>query len=156
MTNPQPTVADADALAEHAHHGQPDKAGKPYIDHPRAVAAILAAQGHGEHAVIAGLLHDVVEDTDITLDDLRAAGYPAEVVDAVDAVTRRPGETYMDMIRRAAAHPLGRLVKLADNAHNSDPVRLAVLDPEVAEFQRRRYAKARAVLLAAVDQEVTR
>lgn len=140
-----PTVADADALAEQAHRGQVDKAGRPYIEHLRAVARMLAE--HGDHAVMAGLLHDVVEDTPVTLDDLRAAGYPPEVVDAVDSVTRRQGETYMDMIRRAAAHPLGRLVKLADNAHNSDETRLAVLEPAVAEFLRRRYAKARAVLL---------
>lgn len=140
-----PTVADADALAEQAHRGQVDKAGRPYIEHPRAVARMLAE--HGDHAVMAGLLHDVVEDTTVTLDDLRDAGYPPEVVDAVDSVTRRQGETYMDMIRRAAAHPLGRLVKLADNAHNGDEARLAVLEPAVAEFLRRRYAKARAVLL---------
>lgn len=142
-----PTVADTDALAAAAHVGQVDKAGRPYIEHPRAVAASLA--GHGDLAVIAGLLHDVVEDTPITLDDLRAAGYPEVVVDAVDAVSRRDGETYMDMIRRAAAHPLGRLVKLADNAHNSSEARLAVLDAEQAKFLRRRYAKARAVLLDA-------
>ncbi|MFI7073496.1 HD domain-containing protein [Micromonospora sediminicola] len=142
-----PTVADADALAAAAHHGQTDKAGRPYIEHPRAVAAILAEQGHGDHAVMAGLLHDVVEDTPISLDDLRAAGFPEAVVSAVDAVSRRDGETYMDMIRRAAADPLGRLVKLADNAHNSSEERLANLDPEAAAFLRRRYAKARAVLL---------
>ncbi|MEU7170237.1 HD domain-containing protein [Micromonospora tulbaghiae] len=144
-----PTVADADHLAFCAHHGQTDKAGNPYIDHPRAVAAILAEQGHGDHAVMAGLLHDVVEDTPITLDDLRAAGFPEAVVSAVDAVTRREGETYMDMVRRAAADPLGRLVKLADNANNSDPQRMALLDPADAERLGRRYAKARAVLLAA-------
>ncbi|MFE7871645.1 HD domain-containing protein [Micromonospora humida] len=137
-----------DRLAEHVHHGQVDKAGRPYIDHPRTVAAILAQQCHGDHAVMAGLLHDVVEDTPTTLDDLRAAGYPPVMVDAVDAVTRRPGEMYMDMIRRAATHPLGRLVKLADNASNSDPERLALLDPATADRLRRRYEKARPVLLA--------
>lgn len=140
-----PTVTDTDLLAECAHLGQVDKAGRPYIEHPRAVAAALAE--HGDHAVMAGLLHDVVEDTPITLADLLAAGYPLEVVDAVDAVTRRAGESYMDMIRRAAAHPLGRLVKLADNRHNSSEERLAVLDPGNAEFLRHRYARARAVLL---------
>ncbi|MEH1014805.1 HD domain-containing protein [Micromonospora sp. CPCC 206060] len=142
-----PTVADADALAERAHHGQVDKAGHPYIDHPRAVAASLAA--FGDHAVMAGLLHDVVEDTDVTLHDLRAAGYPDEVVQAVDAVTRRAGEPYLDMIRRAAADPLGRLVKLADNGHNNDPARLALLPAEQAGRLRKRYAEARAVLTAA-------
>lgn len=142
----KPTVMDADALAERAHHNQFDKAGNPYINHPRAVAEAL--RPHGDHAVMAGLLHDVVEDTDITLDDLRDLGYPEEVVAAVDSVTRRLGEEYMDLIRRAAADPLGRLIKLADNAHNSDPARLALLDPEQAAWFEQKYAKARAVLLA--------
>ncbi|MFB6392698.1 HD domain-containing protein [Polymorphospora lycopeni] len=140
----KPTVADADQLAARAHHGQVDKAGNPYIGHPRAVAAALAQ--YGDDAVMAGLLHDVVEDTDVTLDDLRAAGYPEVVVRAVDAVTRRPGETYMNLIRRAAADPLGRLVKLADNAHNSDPARLALLAPEQRTQLVERYAKARTLL----------
>lgn len=143
-----PTLADADRLAEHAHRGQVDKAGRPYINHPRAVAAMLLVDGHGVHAAMAGMLHDIVEDTFVTLADLRAAGYPAEVIDAVDSVTRRPGETYMDMIRRAAAHPLGRLVKLADNRHNSNPDRLALLPEADAARLRKRYEKARAVLLA--------
>jgi (p)ppGpp synthase/HD superfamily hydrolase len=143
-----PTLSDADRLAERAHHGQVDKAGRPYIDHPRTVAAMLLVDGHGVHAAMAGLLHDAVEDTDVTLADLRAAGYPDEVVDAVDAVTRREGETYMDMIRRAAAHPLGRLVKLADNQTNSDPTRLALLPEADAARLRKRYEKARTVLLA--------
>lgn len=141
-----PTIHDADALAEVAHAGQVDKAGNPYIDHPRAVAATLAE--HGDNAVMAGLLHDTVEDTDITLDRLRQMGFPAEVVDAVDAVTRRDGETYMQFVARAAQHPLGRLVKLADNAHNSSPERLAALDPDTARGLERRYGRARAVLLA--------
>lgn len=139
--------ATADALAAAAHAGQVDKAGAPYIEHVRAVAALLAP--HGDHAVMAGLLHDIVEDTDVTLDRLRKLGYPEDVVRAVDAVSRREGETYMDLIRRAAADPLGRLVKLADNAHNSRPDRLAVLDPEQADWFRRKYSQARQVLLAA-------
>jgi (p)ppGpp synthase/HD superfamily hydrolase len=142
-----PAIADADALAERAHFDQVDKAGNPYIDHPRAVAKVLADKGLGDNAVMAGLLHDVVEDTDVTLDDLREAGYPEEVVRAVDSVTKRPDETYMDLIHRAAADPLGRLVKLADNENNSDPARLALLDEEQRAWFTRKYAKARAVLL---------
>jgi (p)ppGpp synthase/HD superfamily hydrolase len=142
-----PTVADAYALATEAHHDQVDKAGRPYIYHPRTVAKILADQGLGDNAVMAGLLHDVVEDTAVTLNGLRALGYPEEVVRAVDAVSRREGETYMDLIRRAAADPLGRLVKLADNETNSDPDRLALLTAEEREWFTRKYAKARAVLL---------
>lgn len=143
-----PTIEDADALAAEFHHGQVDKAGQPYINHPRTVARILADQGHGDDAVMAGLLHDIVEDTDVTLDDLRERGYPEEVVRAVDAVTRRAGESYMALIHRAAADPLGRLVKLADNETNSDPARLALLTDKEREWFTQKYARARAVLLA--------
>lgn len=97
----------------------------------------------------AGVLHDVIEDTDWTAADLRAAGVPEDVVDAVVAVTRRSGETYMALIRRAAGHPMGRLVKLADNRHNSDEDRLALLPAEQAERLRKRYARAREVLESA-------
>jgi hypothetical protein len=144
------SVAHARNIATWGHRGQVDKAGKPYIDHPRRVAERLYR--HGDTAVVAGWLHDVVEDTadsedPITLADLAAVGFSPEVVSAVDSVTRRPGETYMDMIRRAAADPIGRLVKLADNADNSDEERLVYLPREDAEFLRTRYAKARTVLL---------
>lgn len=142
-----PTIENADILARTAHHGQTDKAGHPYINHVRAVAALL--EPHGPHAVMAGLLHDVIEDTHITLNDLHELGFPQPVIAAVDAVTRRPGEPYMDMIARAAADPLGRLVKLADNAHNSDPARLALLGVEQRAWFEKKYAAARAVLEAA-------
>jgi (p)ppGpp synthase/HD superfamily hydrolase len=133
------------------YEGQVDKAGQPYIDHPRTVARILTEQGHDQRTIMAGLLHDVVEDTDITLDRLRHLGYPEEVVRAVDSVTKRPGETYMDMVRRAAADPIGKWVKLADNATNSDPERLALLSGEEQEWFTQKYAKARAVLLGEVS-----
>lgn len=154
-----PTVADADALAEQYHRGQVDKAGNPYINHPRAVAEALREHGdHGDHAVMAGLLHDIVEDTPVTLDQLRELGYPEEVVAAVDSVTRREGkqypggkEPYMDLIRRAAANPLGRLVKLEDNRNNSDPARLALLNEDERAWFTQKYATAREVLLGDTD-----
>ncbi len=145
------TVADADRIAEKAHDGQVDKAGQPYIDHPRAVAELL--RECGDNAIMAGLLHDVVEDSDTTLDDLRAAGFPEEVVRAVDSVTRRNGETYMTMIGRAAADPLGCLVKLADNIHNTS--RLDNLEEPVRSGLARRYERALAVLTAAADVHAT-
>jgi (p)ppGpp synthase/HD superfamily hydrolase len=140
------TVEDARTLATAAHRGQVDKAGQPYINHPAAVAAMLGE--HGDNAVMAGWLHDTVEDTEVSLDQLRKMGFPDEVVQAVDAVTRREGETYMEFVTRAAKDPLGRQVKLADNAHNSDPVRLAALGEEAARGMARRYERARKVLLA--------
>jgi (p)ppGpp synthase/HD superfamily hydrolase len=148
ITVPEVSVSTADALAERAHRGQVDKAGNPYINHVRAVAELLAPLG--PHAQMAGLLHDVVEDTDVTLDDLREAGYPDDVIRAVDSVTRRDNETYMAMIRRAAADPLGRRVKIADNAHNTG--RLDALDEPVRSGMARRYLRARQVLLAAQAQ----
>ncbi len=143
--NDHSLVERADALAKRAHTGQVDKAGQPYIDHPRAVAALV--RHHGPHAEAAALLHDVVEDTDVTLEDLRSDGYPPDVVAAVDSVTRRPDETYMDMIRRAAADPLGRIIKLADNTHNSG--RLDHLEEADRVFLGKRYRRARVVLEAA-------
>jgi (p)ppGpp synthase/HD superfamily hydrolase len=141
------TVDHARELAIAAHQGQVDKAGKPYIEHPRTVAELLAP--HGELAVMAGWLHDVVEDTPISLEQLRELGFPPEVVAAVDSVTWRDGESYEDLIRRAAADPVGRLVKLADNATNSDEARLALLDVKTADRLRRKYARAREILEAA-------
>ncbi|WP_174545631.1 HD domain-containing protein [Nocardiopsis dassonvillei] len=134
----------ATKLAARAHAGQADKAGHPYTEHVFAVRDLLAP--HGEHAQMAGVLHDTLEDTDLTADDLRAYGCPEEVVRAVEAVTKQPGESYEDAVRRAAADPLGRLVKLADNAHNSDERRLALLPEEKAVRLRAKYAKARALL----------
>jgi (p)ppGpp synthase/HD superfamily hydrolase len=138
------TLADADRLAAEAHAGQADKAGHPYITHVTRVRDRLAA--HGERAQMAGVLHDVLEDTDVTADDLRARGFPEDVVTAVEAVTRRPGESYDDAVRRAAAHPIGRPVKLADNADNSDESRLALLPEEQAARLRAKYTRARTLL----------
>lgn len=138
------TIHAATELAKTAHAGQTDKAGKPYVQHVIRVRDALAA--YGEEAQIAGVLHDVVEDSTLTLNDLRLRGVTHRALAAIDSVTRRPDEIYLDMVRRAAADPLGRLVKLADNADNSREDRLDYLDPENAAFLRKRYAKARAIL----------
>ncbi len=153
------TVPDAHLLALQAHEGQVDEQGRDYyLAHLRPIAEAL--RPHGPHAEMAGALHDIVEDTrdhpDPTrrydLDRLRALGVPEVVVEAIDAVTRRPGEPYIaGLIRRAAAHPLGRLVKLADNAHNlASNTELARVDPDKARSLREgRYRPARRILLAA-------
>ena len=138
-------VQGATELAAEKHAGQFDKAGQPYMSHLLRVRDALA--GHGETAMIAGVLHDILEDTEMTAGDLAWEGVPAAAIEAVEAVTRREGETYMDLIRRAAAHPLGRLVKLADNADNADEARLALLPAGQAGSLRKRYARARQVLL---------
>lgn len=138
------TVEEASALAVRAHAGQTDLAGRPYHEHVFAVRDLLA--GAGADAQIAGVLHDIIEDTPTTADDLRAAGVPEHVVAAVESVSRRPGEEYDDLVRRAAADPLGRLVKLADNRHNSDEARLALLPAGEAARLREKYRRAREIL----------
>jgi (p)ppGpp synthase/HD superfamily hydrolase len=114
------TLEDAIVLAAQAHRGQVGKNGEPYILHPLRMMARL----DGEAERIVAVLHDVVEDTPHSLDELRALGFSAEVVRAVDAVTRRPDETYEQFVERAATDPIARRVKLADLEDNMDVRRL--------------------------------
>ena len=153
------SVPDAHLLALQAHEGQVDPQGRDhYLAHLRPVAEALRA--YGPYAEMAGTLRDVVADTRdhpdpdrrYDLARLRALGVPEVVVEAVDAVTPRPGEPYMSgLIRRCAAHPLGRLVLLADNKHDlAVSAELARVDPDKARSLREgRYRPARRILLAA-------
>src|SRR5215831_16064653 len=104
-----PTLEDAIALAVQAHRGQVEKAGQPYILHLLRVMFRLET----EEERIIGVLHDLVEDTPTTFEDLRARGYSEPILAALDCVTRRPEETYEQFVERAAANPLSRRVKLA-------------------------------------------
>jgi (p)ppGpp synthase/HD superfamily hydrolase len=114
------------ALAAAAHAGQVDKLGVDYIQHPLGVMARVI----GVDEQIVAVLHDVVEDTDVTLDDLRAQGFAEHIVRAVDAVTKRPGEPLAASMARVAADPLALTVKFADLAHNANPARQAALPAE--------------------------
>jgi (p)ppGpp synthase/HD superfamily hydrolase len=137
------TLERAIALAAEKHAGQLDKAKAPYILHPLRV--MLGVETLEEK--MAAVLHDVVEDTDVTLADLAAEGFSPAVVRAVDALTRRKGEDYMDFVRRAGADPVARRVKLADLADNMDLSRLP--NPGEADNVRlEKYRRARALLLA--------
>ncbi len=141
------TLDDAIALATRAHEGQPDKgSGAPYITHCLRVMEAVAPFGH-DYA-IAGVLHDVIEDTAISSSDLAALGCPRHVIDAVLSVTKRPGEDYTELIRRAASNPIGRIVKLADNLDNSSEERLQLLPASMAERLRKKYKDARVILLS--------
>lgn len=139
------------ALAREAHAGQRDKVGRDYFEaHVLPIAA--GASLFGETAEQAAVLHDVLEDTELTAADLLARGVGPEVVAAVESVTRREGETYDGFITRAARHPVGKLVKLVDNAWNimSNP-ELAEQDPEKAQqLLEERYLPARDRLLASI------
>ncbi|NDV89424.1 HD domain-containing protein [Aurantimonas aggregata] len=136
------TIERASAIAEQAHADQVDKGGAPYITHPTRVALAV----DGDEAKIVALLHDVVEDSEWTLDQLRDEGFSEAVVEAVDALTHKEREDYFDAVRRAKANPLARIVKLADLADNSDRSRPG----ETTEQDERRlekYARARDILL---------
>jgi hypothetical protein len=129
-------VDDAIALARRAHAGQTDKAGRPYIEHPLRVMRRL----RGEYEQMAAILHDVLEDTPITEQDLRAADCPEPVITAVRALTKQPGEPLDNSMARAAANPIACAVKRADITDNSDPSRLALLGEATAARLRRKYA----------------
>ena len=141
-------VATARRIATAAHRGQVDKAGAPYIGHPPRVAGHAAAAGGDHRVVAAAWLHDVVEDTVVTPDDLRAAGIPDDVVAAVLAVSKRPGESLEDYVARVRADPLAVAVKTADLADNTDPARLARLDEATRLRLTEKYARVRELLAA--------
>ena len=126
-------------LAYRAHHGQCDKSGVPYVFHPFH----LAEQMDTEETVTAALLHDVVEDTDYTLEDLRAMGFPDPVLEALSLLTHDPSVPYMEYVKRLKNNPIARAVKLADLTHNSDLSRLpAVTEKDLARVEKYRRAKA--------------
>jgi (p)ppGpp synthase/HD superfamily hydrolase len=128
-----PGLEDAIILAAQAHRGQQDKAGRPYILHPLAVMLKMQT----DEARIAAVLHDVIEDSPTTLDDLRRLGYSERVLTALDHVTRRDGEDYDAFVRRSGEDALARAVKLGDLENNMDTTRLG----EITERDRERLAR---------------
>jgi (p)ppGpp synthase/HD superfamily hydrolase len=142
---PRFTPEDALAIAAEAHAGQVDKAGTPYIEHPRRVMAAL----HDDVHRIVAALHDVVEDAadrGYDLESLAARGVPPDALRAIEALTKRAGEPVEAYWARVAADPVARTVKLADIADNSDPARLACLEEAEQDRLRAKYARARVAL----------
>lgn len=132
---------EAMKLAYTAHHGQMDKSGIPYIFHP----IHLAEQMQDEYTTCVALLHDVVEDTSVTLEEL-AETFPKEVVEAVALMTHKDGEPYLDYVERIKENPIARTVKLADLQHNSDQTRLENADAATLARYRDKYSKAFEIL----------
>lgn len=124
-------------IAIRAHEGQKDKSGREYIMHPIRVAE----RCKDPRAKIVALLHDTIEDTDVTPDYLYSQGFPDEIIEGVLSVTKREGESYEDFVSRAALNPLGREVKRADLEDNMDIRRLETIsDDDVNRL--RKYLKA--------------
>lgn len=125
-------------IAVMAHKGQVDKNGQPYILHPLTVASKLDTL---ELKVI-GLLHDTIEDTDVTADYLIEMGIPEDLVKIVELLTKPKGEPYENYLRRVKENPMAKKVKLADLAHNTDASRASGLN----EARKQKYELAKRIL----------
>lgn len=123
-------------IAAEAHEGQVDKEGLPYILHPLRVMMLV----EGDEARMVAVLHDVVEDTAVTHDDLRRAGFSEPVLEAVRRVTHLPGESYADYVARCKGDAIARRVKLADLSDNSRLDR-TIIRPDRIEADKRRICK---------------
>ena len=133
-----PNTKKAMRLCYEAHQGQTDKSGIPYVFHPIHVAEQMT----DEPTTIVALLHDVVEDTHYTLQDLADMGFDREVLDALALMTHRKDVPYLEYVAKLRENPIARAVKLADLRHNSDLSRLETVD----ENAKRRLAKYKAAI----------
>lgn len=124
-------------LSFEAHKNQRDKGGMPYVFHPFH----LAEQMTDEISTVVALLHDVVEDTSYTFEDLAEMGFPSAVIDALKLLTHEGGVPYMDYVREIKTNSVAAAVKLADLRHNCDLSRLDVVD-EIALRRVQKYHNA--------------
>jgi (p)ppGpp synthase/HD superfamily hydrolase len=141
-----PLTKQALRLCFEAHKNQVDKSGMPYVFHPFH----LAEQMDSEEAVAVALLHDVIEDTGYTLEDLAAMGFPQRVTQPLALLTHRDSVPYLEYVAEIKKDPVARAVKLADLRHNSDLSRLDTVDEKALE----RVAKYKeAIALLGGDKE---
>ena len=124
-----PETKKAMKLCFEAHKDQTDKSGVPYVFHPFRVAE----QMPDENTTVVALLHDVIEDTSYTLDDLRAMGFSEEVLEALALMTHDKNVPYTEYVAKLGENTIARTVKLADLRHNSDPTRLDTIDEKARE-----------------------
>lgn len=129
MPTPYLTLSQVETIAREAHHGQTDKAGRPYAEHLAAVAEGVRIRGGSEEQIAAAWLHDAVEDGALSRRWLEDAPLSGRVKEMVLAVTKRDGEDLFAYTGRILATPGALLIKESDLAHNADPDRLAVLEP---------------------------
>ena len=127
-------------IATNAHEGQTDKCGEPYILHPLRV--MLSRKNEVER--ICGVLHDVVEDTDITFEDLRKEGFSEDIIEILDCLTKRDGEDYEYYIARVLKNEVACQIKLADLADNMDPNRIqCYTEKDIIRIKKYKRAKER-------------
>ncbi len=136
-----PLTRKAMRIAYDAHHGQVDKGGLPYIFHPYHLAEAM----EDEVACCAALLHDVVEDTTVTMAELEQE-FPPEVTAVLKLLTHKEDVPYFDYVRSIKENPIAVKIKLADIAHNSDHSRCPGMTEAQRSYLREKYAKAKAIL----------
>ena len=134
-------------IAVEAHRGQIDKAGKEYILHPMRVML----RGRNNTEMIVGILHDVVEDTPVTIDMLRLEGFSEEVLAALDCITKHKGEAYGAFINRVLTNPLATQIKLYDMEDNLNRDRIPYPTPK-DEARFRKYEKYHKVILHQLNE----
>lgn len=136
-TSKQPMLELALTIATEAHRGQFDKSGVDYIEHP----IFVASQVDSEEEKAVALLHDVIEDSSVTAEELLNAGLPETVVTAVQILSKKKGQDYQTYLKTVKSNPLARAVKLADLKHNSDLSRLeTITDKDLERLEK--YKKA--------------
>ena len=121
-------IKKAFLFGEEAHKGQFRKSGESYFNHPIATAIIVIGLGMDTDSIVSALLHDVVEDTEYTLQDIAGMGFSQQVLDALAMMTHDKAVPYMDYVERLKENPIAKTVKLADLRHNSDLSRLDTVD----------------------------
>ena len=136
----------AEVIARRAHAGQTDKLGADYITHPARVAERVRDYSDTPAAIAAAWLHDVLEDTPTTTDELREAGIPDHVIAAVELLTKRPGQTLEDYCAGVRSNPIALAVKQADVDDNTSPERTPQLSAETRERLAQKYARTRHLL----------
>ena len=124
-------------LCFEAHKDQIDKSGMPYVFHPFHLAEQMA----DENTTIVALLHDVIEDTEYTLDDLRKFGFAEDVLSAISLMTHADDVPYMEYVVKIKTNPIAKAVKLADLKHNSDMSRLDRIT-QIDEERAKKYTQA--------------
>ena len=128
-------------LCFEAHKDQTDKSGMPYVFHPFHVAEKMET----EDTVVVALLHDIVEDTDYSLEDLKTMGFPDRIIEALSYMTHDDSVPYLDYVSKIRENPIATAVKLADLEHNSDLSRLGHVDDKALE-RVAKYAEAKKLL----------
>ena len=137
------TLEQAISLAAKQHEGQVDKANAPYILHPLRVMLNVPTI---EHKIVA-VLHDILEDTETTIEELYQFGFQEHIIDAIVALTKKQGETRLEAAQRARQNPIARVVKLADINDNMDLSRIS--SPTSKDFERlNEYQQVRDILLS--------